>query len=155
MTSEFCLIRKWTTYNAFKKKKEKENSQQVKKLIPITDDKDQLIKGNKTKFINKLKQQEKQFMDIINELREGQNELCLKYHQDNEKLNSEVNNLKHQIKIVQKEFEDFKEGQSFMALSPSIVNTRSVACKDFQTISKKNNETLIKKVFCRDRNHRR
>ena len=44
------------TYNAFKNKKEKENSQQIKKLIQIIDDKDQLMKDNETKFINKLKQ---------------------------------------------------------------------------------------------------
>ena len=95
-------------------------------MIQIIDDKDQLMKDNETKFINKLKQQEKQFMDIINELRENQNELGLKYRQDNEELNSEVNNLKRQLKMVQKEFEDFKEGQSFMALSQSIVRTESV-----------------------------
>ena len=81
-------------------------------------------------------------MDIIDELRENQNELGLKYRQDNEKLNSEVNNLKRQLKMVQKEFEDFKEEQSFKALSPSIVNTKSVDYNDFQTTSKKNNETL-------------
>ena len=40
------------------KEKEKENSQQIKKLIQIIDDKDQLMKDNETKFINKLKQQE-------------------------------------------------------------------------------------------------
>ena len=130
------------------KEKEKENSQQIKKLIQIIDDKDQLMKDNETKFINKLKQQEKQFMDIIDELRENQNDLGLKYRQDNEKLNSEVNNLKRQLKMVQKEFEDFKEGQSFMALSPSIVHTKSVVdYNNFQTTSKKNDETLLKNSF--------
>ena len=48
---------------------------------------------------------------------------------------------------MQKEFEDFKGGQSFMALSPSIVNTRSVAYNNFQTTSRKNNETLLKNSF--------
>ena len=129
------------------KEKEKGNSQQIKKLIQIIDDKDQLMKDNETKFINKLKQQEKQFMDIINELRENQNGLRLKYRQDNEKLNGEVNNLKRQLKMVQKEFEDFKEGQSFMALSPSIVHTKSVDYNDFPTTSKKNTETLLKNSF--------
>ena len=90
------------------KEKEKENSQQIKKLIQIIDDKDQLMKDNETKFINKLKKQEKQFMNIIIELRENQNELGLKYRQDKEKLNSEINNLRRQLKMVQKEFEDFK-----------------------------------------------
>ena len=60
------------------------------------------MKDNETKFINKLKQQEKQFMDMINELRENQNQFGLEYRQDNEKLNSEVNNLKRQLKMVQK-----------------------------------------------------
>ena len=130
------------------KEKGKENSQQIIKLIQIIDDKDQLMKDNETKFINKLKQQEKQFIDIINEnLRENQNELGLKYRQDNEKLNSKVNNFKRQLKIVQKEFEDFKEGQSFMALSPRIVNTRSVDYNNSQTTSKKNNETILKNSF--------
>ena len=86
-------------------------------------------------------------MDIINELRENQNELGLKYCRDNEESNSEVNNLKRQLKTVQKEFEGFKEGQSFMALSPSIVHTKSVDYNDFQTTSKKNNETLLKNSF--------
>ena len=49
--------------------------------------------------------------------------------------------------MVQKEFEDFKEGQSFMALSPSIVHTKSVDYNDFQTTLKKNNETLLKNSF--------
>ena len=129
----------------------------LKKLIQIIDDKDQLMKNNETKFINKHKQQEKQFRDIIDELRENQNELGLKYRQDNEKLNNEVNNLKRQLKMVQKEFEDFKEGQSFMALSPSIVHTKSVDYNynDFQTTSKKNNETLLKKLFFRAGNNGR
>ena len=71
-------------------------------------------------------------MDIINELRENRSELGLKYHQHNEKLNTEVNNLKRQLKIVQKEFEDFKEGQSFMDLSPSIVNRRQLIITIFK-----------------------
>ena len=37
--------------------------------------------------------------------------------------------------MVQKELEDFKEGQSFMALSPSIVHTKSADYNDFQTTS--------------------
>ena len=50
------------------KEKENENSQQIKKLIQIIDDKDQLMKDNETKLINKFKQQGKQFINIINEL---------------------------------------------------------------------------------------
>ena len=45
------------------------------------------------------------------------------------------------------EFDDFIEGQSFMAPSPSIVHTKSVDYNNFQTTSKKNNETLLKNSF--------